>query len=294
MQYLGEILSVVAAILWAFAVILFKKSGESVHPIALNLFKNIFAMALFIATILILDIQFIQDLSTTFYLYLFLSGVIGIGVGDTLFLKSLNLLGAGLTGIVYCLYAPFVIIFSVLLLNETLTILQVFGVFLIVLAILIATYKRGKSQIKRERILLGILLAIFANIAFATGIVIIKPLLGHTPILWATLVRLIGGIFSLFIILIFLPERRKIIKSLTIRSSFPYTISGSFIGTYLAMLVWLAGIKYTQVSIASTLNQTNTIFIFLFAAIILKEPIDWKRSTGVLLAILGVALVTLG
>ena len=58
MQYLGEILSVVAAILWAFAVILFKKSGESVHPIALNLFKNIFAMALFIATILILDIQF--------------------------------------------------------------------------------------------------------------------------------------------------------------------------------------------------------------------------------------------
>lgn len=294
MLYLGEILSLFAAILWAFAVILFKKSGESVHPIALNLFKNIFAMVLFIPTMFILKIQFIQNLSSTFYIYLFLSGIIGIGIGDTLFLKSLNLLGAGLTGIVYCLYAPFVIIFSVLWLDETLSILQVLGAFLIVLAIFIATYKRGASQIKRERIILGVLFAILANIAFATGIIIMKPLLGHTSILWATFVRLIGGIISLFLILIFIPSRYKIIKSLTIKGSFTYTIWGSFVGTYLSMVVWLGGMKYTKASIASALNQTNTIFIFLFAAIILKEPIDLKRSIGVLLAIIGASLVFLG
>jgi drug/metabolite transporter (DMT)-like permease len=60
------------------------------------------------------------------------------------------------------------------------------------------------------------------------------------------------------------------------------------------MFVWLAGMKYTQASIASALNQTSTIFIFIFAAIFLKESINLKRTIGIILAFIGSFLVLSG
>jgi drug/metabolite transporter (DMT)-like permease len=58
------------------------------------------------------------------------------------------------------------------------------------------------------------------------------------------------------------------------------------------MVIWIAGIKYTQASIASALNQTSTIFIFIFAGLILREPITVRRALGIILAFTGAFLVS--
>ena len=44
--YFGEAMALLSAIVWALAVILFKKSGEVVHPVGLNLSKNALAAVL--------------------------------------------------------------------------------------------------------------------------------------------------------------------------------------------------------------------------------------------------------
>jgi drug/metabolite transporter (DMT)-like permease len=71
-------------------------------------------------------------------------------------------------------------------------------------------------------------------------------------------------------------------------------LSSSIIGGYLAMVCWLGGMKLTQASIAAALNQTNTIFILIFAAIILKEPITPSRAVAIFMAVGGAMLVTFG
>ncbi len=63
-------------------------------------------------------------------------------------------------------------------------------------------------------------------------------------------------------------------------------------GAYIAMLIWLAGLKYTTVSIASALNQTSTIFIFIFGAFLLREQVTLRRALGIVLAFAGSFLVT--
>ena len=93
--YLGQSLALMTAIVWACAVILFKKSGETVHPIALNLFKNILALVLFLPTLWIFGETLFRPAPAGEYLLLMFSGILGIGVGDTLFFKSLNRVGAG-------------------------------------------------------------------------------------------------------------------------------------------------------------------------------------------------------
>ena len=71
-------------------------------------------------------------------------------------------------------------------------------------------------------------------------------------------------------------------------------ITASFVGAYLAMFFWLAGMKFTQVSIAAALNQTSNIFVFIFAALFLREPITSRRTIGIILAVSGALLVYFG
>jgi len=292
--YFGEFVALLTAFTWAVAVILFKKSGETVHPLALNLFKNSLAFVLFIPTIYFFGGTLFYPSSAENYCLLLISGILGIGIGDTLFLKSLNLLGAGFYSIVGCLYSPSIIILSFFWLSESMTLLQIIGASLIVSAVLTAATKKGMGDISKRNLVLGILYAVLAHVISAIGIVMIKELLELSPILWVTEIRLFSGIIFLLIAVLIRKDRRDVILSLNRAKSWGYTISGSFIGAYLAMIFWLAGMKYTQASIAAALNQTANIFVFILAVILLKETINFQRVVGILLAIAGAIMVTFG
>jgi drug/metabolite transporter (DMT)-like permease len=292
--YMGEAFSLLCAIIWALAVILFKKSGEKVHPIALNLFKNSLALVLFAITLMLFGESIIRDVPFRQYALLLLSGVLGLGVSDTLLLKSLNLLGAGFWAILACLWAPAIITLSFIFLDERMSLLQLSGVVLIIVAILIVSTKKANLHIPGENLFWGIFWGVLAVGSGAVGIVIIKRLLEQSPILWVTEIRLIGGIISLMFVLLLHPRRKNIMATLKTPQSWGYTIGGSLTGAYLAMLVWLVGMKYTEASIASTLNQTNNIFIFIFAWLILKEPITRRRLISIILGVAGAFVVTFG
>ncbi len=293
-QYFGETLALLTAINWAFAVILFRKSGESVHPIGLNLFKNILAMVLIIPTMWITGNTLFRNVPAADYALLLVSGVIGIGLADTLFLKSLNTLGAGLLAIVDCCYSPFIILLSIVFLGESLALLQVIGVVLIVAAVLTALNERKSSKANGHKIVIGIVWGVLAMAANAVGIVMIKPLLEQSPILWATEIRLLGGVIVLVVALLLRRDRRSIISSVILSNRWGYTVSGSFMGAYVSMLLWLAGMKYTEASIASALNQTSNIFIFILAWLFLRESMDRYKILGIVLGVIGAILVTLG
>ncbi len=292
--YLGQAFALLAAVVWAFAVILFKKSGETVHPIALNFFKSILALVLLVPTIFLFGEPVRGLFSTNEYLLLLASGALGIGLADTFFFKSLNLLGAGLSAIVDCLYSPFIIGLSVLFLAETLNLLQVAGVIMIISAVLTIRKANDKGRISRHDLLWGIFWGVMAMGTMAVGIVMIKPLLNRSPLLWLTEVRIIGGVATLALVLLFHPGRREIVTPHLTSRGWIYLISSSFLGGFLSMIIWLAGMKFTMASIAAALNQTSNIFIFIFAAIFLKEPITPKRTAGIVLGVAGAFMVTFG
>lgn len=262
----------------------------------MNTFKNILASALFMPTIIIFGENLFRPAPVQSYLLLLASGVLGIGIGDTLLFMSLNMLGAGLSGIVTCIYSPFIIGLSVLILRETLSLIQLLGAAMIVTAVFIATFERRKniSADQRSRPLLGIALGIIAAASSAIGIVMIKPILSDSPLLWTTQIRLFGGIGALIFAFLISPNRRAKCESLIGTKKWSYTIAGSFIGAYLAMMVWLGGMKLTQASVASALNQTSTVFIFIFATLMLKEPMNRRRIIAILFAVAGSYMVSFG
>jgi drug/metabolite transporter (DMT)-like permease len=289
--YFGEACALSCAVIWAFAVIMFRKSGETAHPIALNLFKNVLGLVLLLATGWILGRAINPTATGQDYLLLCLSGALGIGISDTLFFKSLNLLGAGLSAIVDCLYSPFIIGMSMLWLGERLHLVQVFGVLMIVSAVFVATFEKNSGTITRRNLTWGVIYGILAMVTVALGIVMIKPMLAYSPLLWVTEVRLAAGGVVLLLLLLFRTDRRKILGSMMAPKGWKFMIVGSFLGAYLSLVLWLAGMKYTTASIAASLNQTSNIFVFIFAGVFLKEVINLQRIIGIILGVGGVFLV---
>lgn len=260
----------------------------------LNLFKNVLAIALFVPTSFVLGAAFMPKTSLHDYLLLLVSGIIGIALSDTLLFKSLNLLGAELSAIVDCLYSPFIIGLSILFLHETISGFQLFGVLFIVLAVLVVSRKEDRENISRHDLSLGILFGVLAMALVAVGIVMIKPLLAWSSVLWVVEVRLFAGCVCLGIFLLFTPRRRNIMTSLLSVRNWQYMLPGSFLGAYVSSVIWMGGMKYTQASISSALNQTSNIFVFILAVMLLKEPVNLVRVVAIILAFAGAVIVSFG
>jgi drug/metabolite transporter (DMT)-like permease len=71
-------------------------------------------------------------------------------------------------------------------------------------------------------------------------------------------------------------------------------IPGTVIGSFLALILWIAGMKYTQASTAAILNQTSTIHIIIMATIFLGEPLTRRKVAAVVLTLVGIAMVLAG
>lgn len=290
--YLGESLALASAFIWAVAIILFRISGKTVHPVGLNLFKNFLALILFTITILVIDKSFFPKAPWESYALMLFSGALGMGLSDTLFFASLNRLGAGLSAIVNCTYSPFVIILSIVFIGEKMSPLQLLGVVFIVSAVLTISQKKIQKKISIKDLITGILIGISAMLAQAVSIVMIKPLLNNSSLLWATQVRIAGGLLFLCLVLFFHPNRLAIWKNMFYPKTWVYMGTGTFLGMYIGLACWMGGMKFTQASVASALNQTNTIFVFILGMIILKEEATKGKFLALFLAILGVFLVT--
>ena len=287
----GEVLSLACAVSWAFVLILFRHTGRSVHPFALNLFKNAIAFALFVPTILLWHGPHWPEMAGVDFGRLVLSGFLGLGVADTLVFTSLNVLGAGVMAIVECLYSPFVILFSLVWLGETLSRVQELGCALVIAAVFMASITINVHGVARRDIRRGIAIGVTAIILIAAGVVVAKPPLNRTPLLWAIESRYVGGLIGVLGFRPFL--KGKVGKAIPELAPNEWlAVFGSAVAAYLQMILWLGGMKYAQASIAAVLNQTATIFTIVLAALILHEPLTRVRIGAAALAMAGVVLIT--
>ncbi len=290
---MGELFALLTALIWAVAVILLKRSGETVSPFALNLYRVVVSTALLLPTVALAGQASWSEGSLKDILILFASGIIAIATSDTLFHMSLNAVGAGISAIIDCLYAPLTVLLATMLLGERLSALQLIGMALVLTGVLTAAQHDPPHGVARRQIVLGVTWGVLSMAALALGIVIAKPVLDHSPVLWATTVRQIGCLGVMLPIALLSPRRREILRVFRPSRSWRFSLPGALLGSYLALICWIAGMKYTKVGIAAILNQSSTIYVLILAAVFLHEPFTRRKLLASLVAIAGILLVTL-
>lgn len=288
---MGEFFSVACAACWALAVVLFRRSGETLPAFELNLFKNLLAAGLMVPTILLVDGISWPGYSLLEWLIVILSGIVGIAIADTWYLRALNLMGASRTGVTASLYSPFVIVLSILFLGEVLLWWQYFGFVLVLGGILLVTWRQNRRDVSLRAIRLGVGFGAGAVFLMASGIVMVKPILETQSFMWTMGVRLAAGAGGM---LLFLHWTQGWQRALDLyRSPQPWRtiVVASLLGSYVSMMLWLAGYKLTLASVASVLNETAAAFIVLFAWLFLKEDMNWRRVAGIAMTFSGVGLI---
>jgi len=290
MQMIGNLCAVGAALFWASAVIMFKKSGEVLSPTALNLFKGVVTLLLLIPTLWLGGEPLFPDRPFREWFLFGLSGFMGITLADNFFFMALKRLGAGLWAVVDCLYLPLIILLSAIFLDEQIGLKGMAGAALVIVAIGAGSYSGGSASWSQRDLLRGLFWGTLAVSLLAGSIIMVKPLLETTSVLWASYIRLLAGVAGLLALAVLQPERKQTLSVLLPSQAWKIALPASIVGNYLAMLAWLAGFKYTLVSVAAILNQLSTIFTFILAAVFLKESVTLPRIVAILLAVAGALL----
>ncbi len=138
-----------AAASWTYACFIWRSQTQKYKTIDINLIKNIIAFLVF--TPAFINISSTTELKNIFILLV--SGIIGIGLGDTFYLKSLQTIGTRKTLSVETL-SPLIAAFSgEIFINEDLTIKSWFGVTIVSISLFIIL-KKG-NEFKDENSLLS-------------------------------------------------------------------------------------------------------------------------------------------
>ena len=285
----GDIFALLAAFCWSSGIILFELSGKVLDSLQMNFLKNFIGLIGFFIVLIVTSSLFISY-TTHEYLLLIISAVLGVAVGDLFLLASLKRLGSGLYAVVGTSYILFIFLFSFLMYRELISTQVYFGGTLVILGIMIRSMKM-KEKNSRTEVMRGIVYVLIAQALTAYSVLLIRPVMDTHPVIHIAMIRFGIGVVCNMGHLLWIRGIESFKETLVIGFKTPSMVAGAFMGTFLSVIFWLAGFKYTLASRAAIYNQLSTIFIILMAAIFLKERMNLQSYIGVLVAVAGAVLV---
>ena len=290
---IGEAMALGSAAAWAVGVILARQLGAHLPPLTLNLLKNGLVLAVLAPVALLVHAGDWPALPPRDVAIVLASGVIGIALADTLYFRALNELGAGRMGVIGNLYSPLVLLLGFVFLDERLGGLQWLGFGLVALGVLLVSRPPGEWRTHPRHAARGVLLGLLAIALMAVAIVMVKRTLETQPLLWVTLLRLVGAVAGLLLVSA-LPAMRRRMRFVAADVPWHRLVLAALVGQGLSMVLWLGGYKYTSASVAAILNESASVFLVVLAALWLREPLGRRAIVGVLLTFGGIACMLLG
>ncbi len=285
---LGIISALGAACSWTYACFLWRQQTQFFSALQLNSIKNIIAFIIFFPVVFTFD--FLANYKEIFIL--FLSGVIGISIGDSLYISSLKILGTRRTLTVEAFSPIIATISGAIFLNEMLSLKVYFGVALVSISLIGVAFQTqiGKKHIiSHSSIRKGFGCAFLSVLCAVIAATLSRLVLTSSDLntFQTSEIRLIGSIITLvpFLgnnlneVLLELPLKNKIIL-----------VYSTFLGTNIGILLQQNVFKMLPIGLGWTLLSTSPA-IALFFSRAEGEQINWKTIALTSMTILGVSMV---
>jgi len=237
----------------------------------MNTFKAIIACLCFgLYLIIIKDFAFIE--SKTF-LALFVSGFIGLGVGDIFLLEAFSRLGPSKTLMLFSFNPVIVGILSFFLFGQIVPLYKLYAIFFFMICLFLFSLEGRKKQGSWE--IKGLLFALFGISLDALGIILTKQAFEWEPSVHsikANFLRCIGALIAYSFIRFYTPiDLIPRLKKLTPKAIF-WIVLACFLGTFLSLSLYLYAIQQTKVLASITaLSITGVLFSSSFEYIWKKE-----------------------
>ena len=295
-NHYGELAALATAFFWTITALSFEFASKRVGSLAVNIIRLTLAFFLLSIFTFITRGMFLPlDASPHALIWLSLSGLIGLVLGDYFLFKSYNILTSRIAMLFMTLVPPMTAFIGWLLLGEKMSLLHITGMFLTVGGIFLAIFSRPENgrRIKLTYPLNGIAFALIGAAGQAGGLVLSKYGMQDYNAFAASHVRIIAAVIGYAIIILVLGKGSLIRKAVNDRKGLRAIALGSFFGPFLGISFSLLAVKYTETGIAATIMSIVPILIILPSIVIFKQRFTWLEIAGAFISVAGVVLMFL-
>jgi len=286
---LGAAYALGSAFMWAVTSLLVRRLGATWSMMTIN------AVRVSASGLVLLVLSFagtaraeIVAMSLTTFVLVASSTVIAAGIGDSIFFECVRILGLGRAMTLASSYPLLAAGFAAALLGEGITLRAAAGAVTTLLGLVFILGMRGEHGHPRRAQWRGVVGALFVAVLWALSAILMKPAMHDLSPLTAQGMRLpIVGLFlwstpwaraglpSLY------AAGRSVVAPLVVLSAL----------TAISSLMWIAGLKYSNVMVATVLSSTSPMFALVLGALFLGERLTPFAIAGALLTVLGIVIL---
>ena len=319
MPRVGEAAALATAVFWAFTALFFAAAARRVGAPLVNLVRLVLAALFLGATVLLTGASSRPPAGQVACLAL--SGVVGLALGDAAYFRALEYLGARRASLSMALAPVFTAVLMVPLLGEDLGWLTAAGMGITIAGVAWVQGERPADGEERPHAGMGILFGVLGSLGQAGGYVLAKVGLGAAPegsvlAAWAglapravegsgtlageavaplfgTFLRMAAGVAWLGVGAAILRRPRNFRDIVEDRRALSATVAGTVFGPFLGVWMSLFAVAHANTAVASTILATSPIFVIPMVRVAHGERASWRAWAGAIVAVGGVALLSL-
>jgi drug/metabolite transporter, DME family len=295
---LGELAALGTAISWTVSAVLYRRALADTKPLQANIVRLSCTSLLLVAFVVAIGKS---TVFTSLPLYAValssLSGLVGLGLGDTLYMVSLKQIGVSRAVPISCTYPLFSLLFALLIQPKTVGL----GVTIAAVAIVFGIWLLAKEEEPDKGIeqkgfrTKGALFALGAAIVWAVSITMINAAvtLHETSTLDSALVLNTIRVVSVAVFLLAstpLTDRRFTFTKVQ-RKSLVLLVLGGLVALGLGWFLLAYSFLFISEAQAVPISSTTPLFAVVSGMIFLRERITVRNVAGTLVIVFGIFIL---
>jgi drug/metabolite transporter (DMT)-like permease len=300
------------------ATVIYKSQGKSVKPSLMLVIQTVVTAVSF--QILTASTgQYLDMFKIPVYplLALIFAAVLGIIIGNFLYLTSLNLIGVSKAFPIVMTYPLLTYIMEIIFLDGEFHWMKLLGIISVIVGVIFISISQTNTQeittpidvannkpnnnshkfgekLRTNKSLLGIILALATTAAWASGTTLIKYGLNQTDI---DIIPLNGArmifIVPPALVLYFATRKKTEEKRKVTWKNISIVGVGALVGLVAANIMYLFALDEVGTSTTAAITASGPLISTPLSVLFLKERIDWEIIKGTILTVIGNILVVL-
>lgn len=297
---MGEIAALAASFLWSFTSMQFTLASRRIGPDRVNRARLILAVC-FLSLTHFLQFGQIWPVyaETSRWVWLGLSGTIGLVLGDGCLFRAFVLIGPRRAMLLMTLVPVISALLAWVWMGEATEPLEIGAVLLTVggVAWTVSERRSGDPEhvpADHQRPAYGILLGIGGALGQALGLVTAKQgLVGEFSSLSAALIRMLVASGVIWLLALVRGRAGTTLRALEDRKAFLFTTGGALMGPFLGVWLSMVAVQNAHMGIASALMSLSPILLIPLEGVVFHERISLRAVAGTAVALTGAAMIFL-
>jgi drug/metabolite transporter (DMT)-like permease len=299
---IGESAAVTTSFLWTVTSLLFTSAGRKIGSVSVNAYRMIMALVFLAIAHTIFLGTIVPVASNGQWFWMGLSGIVGLGIGDSGLFAAYVLLGPRRPLLMMALAPLFASVGAYLMLGEVIPPLGIIGIALTLAGVIVVILERdegsGEVPLSAKMKSYGILFALVGAIGQGVGLVLAKKGIDFDPNvvlnpLSATLMRMILGTISLWVVILLAGRFSELHKAVNNTKGMTILLAAAFLGPFLGVTLSMVSVTYAQAGVAQTLLSLQPVLIIPVVWVLYRQRTSWRGIVGALVAVLGVTILFL-